>query len=255
MYWSTQDAYGAAETHEFSVADKTIKIPPPPEFTLVTDDMLAIKQLNESEGDDLNDLVASYISDNEVGTALSGVLPEMERSYSIKINKELQHEIFTEADFLEMQQIIEEQNSNAYQQIEYEVTRQLDSDDVSETALDLDSALQVSKILPLDIHHKDESLFSHSMYINYGSSEPDTEDNVVAATLNYLNLNGTVLFIYAFAPQDQLEWTQNSSLDWSKTILAANQQSTSSLSKPIVFSIVILLMALLIWFYVKKKNT
>jgi len=216
--------------------------------------MLGIKQLNDSEADTLNDLVASYISNQEVGTALSGVLPEMTRSYSIKVNKELQYEIFTEADFLEMQQIIEDQNSNAYEQIEYEVTRQLDSQQASDPILDLDSALKISKILPLDIHHKEKALFSHSMYINYGSNDPDTPDDVVAATLNYLNINGTVLFVYAFAPQDQLEWTQSTSLDWSKQILGANQTSATRFPTPVIFVIAFLLLALMIWFLLKKTK-
>lgn len=214
--------------------------------------MLAIKQLNETQVDSLNDLVASYISNHEVGTALSGVLPEMTRSYSIKVNKELQHETFTKADFLEMQNIIEDQNSNAYEQIEYQVTQQLQNDDLSKTSLDLDSALKVSKIIPLAVHHKGNSLFSHSMYINYGNNSPDQEDDVVAATLNYLNLNGTVLFVYAFAPRDELEWTQNSSLDWSNKILAANQQSPSTLASAWILGLLFLILALFIWFSVKK---
>ena len=251
---SIQHVYSADEINPFSVANKNINLPTPSEFTLVTDEMLAIKQFNESDGDDLNELVASYISDNEVGTALSGVLPEMKRSFTVKVNKELQHEIFTASDFLELQQIIEEQNSNAYEQIEYEVTRTLDPDDPSSASLDLDDALKVSRILPLAIHHKGPSLFAHSMYINYGSSVPGGEDDVVAATLNYLNLNGTVLFVYAFAPQDELEWTQTSSLVWSNKILAANQHSATVFSRPVFFSIVLILLAIIIWFVLKKKK-
>lgn len=246
----------AQNSDEFSIANKRISLPLPTTFALVNDEMVAINQLNQSQEDTLNDLIATYIPETEVGTALSGVLPDMERSFVVKINKELQHEVFTETDFLEMQNVIEEQNSNAFEQIEYEITRQLkDTEAISGSDLDLDNALKVSKIIPLEVHYKDNQLFSHSMYINYGKNIDDKEDNIVAATLNYLNLDGTVLFVYAFAPQQDLLWTQNSSLEWSKNILATNQTSLLPFSRPFLINLFLLLAFLLIVIVIKMKKS
>lgn len=245
----------------FSIGEKTIHIPAPDGYTLVSSDMVAINAMNESLQDTLNDLVATYIQNEETGTALAGVLPEMKRSYSVKVNKELKNEHFAESDFLEMQDIIEQQNAGTFEQIEYEINRINEQDGLESDDLDINNALQISKIIPLEVHSKNPHDFAHSMYINYGPEADSTEDNVVAATLSYVNIKGTVLFMYAFAPQHELDWTQDSSSQWINSTLAANQIATNPAAKKlwqkssILLSGLLLLCMLIGLLFVSKRKT
>jgi len=61
--------------------------------------------------------------------------------------------------------------------------------------------------------------------IGYGLTDSaENSGGTMAVTSTIANVSGTVLFLYSYAPKDQMEWTRLSSRDWSDRILASNSE-------------------------------
>ena len=42
-----------------------------------------------------------------------------------------------------------------------------------------------------------------------------------------MNASGTVLFLFAYGPSDELEWTRSASIDWAESVMASNSKPLS----------------------------
>ncbi len=96
---------------------------------------------------------------------------------------------------------------------------------------DVDIALKLSQVVPLDPHYEADAAFAYSMYINYGAAvEGSKKDFIVSATATFVNVAGKILFLYCYGPQEDLEWTRKASKAWAEMIMASNDQPPSDLS-------------------------
>ena len=92
-----------ARADTFEVGGKTIVVPVPQGFVRVTEDMTAVNRLCEqaAAADSANDTLASYILESGVPTAMAGEIPPLERTFILKVNRQLQNLTVGKNDFAE----------------------------------------------------------------------------------------------------------------------------------------------------------
>ena len=190
--------------------------------------MTAVNRFCEqiAAADPANDTLASYILESGVPTARAGEIPPLERTFILKVNRQLQNLTVGKNDFAEFKKIIRNQNDellkNANPQIREGMSKM--SEGVSQD-FDINFAMEISQMVPLAPHYEEENAIAFSMFANYGvAAEEVKKTNIVAATSTYLNAAGRVLFLYSYGPQGDLGWTRTTSRDWGKRVMESNTQ-------------------------------
>lgn len=227
LFFSNTLAY--AET--FDIDGKQIIVDPPDGFVRVTEDMVAVFELCSQMSDPVNDVLAYYIPQTDAPAAKKGKLPLLEKMFVLKVSKNLKDALFGIQEFAELKKITKRHNKEIVASLQSELPdlmKKLQQENSKE--LDLDYALQISKIIPFTPHYETENVISYSMYLKLGiQGDEPPEEATLAATLNIVNLSGKVLFLYCYGTQENLEWTRYTSLEWVDHALARNVQPSSKL--------------------------
>lgn len=214
----------AADT--FTINGKEIIVPVPEGFVRVTDDMTAVMRFVQQMADPMNDMLAYYIMESDVPAALVGEIPSLERTFILKVNKQLRNMTVGKNDFSQLKSLTKSQNQQMFEDIKAEIPEHMKnmSQGVSKE-FNVDFAMNISQMVPLEPHYEAENALAFSMYINYGVSAGDEEiEEIVSGTSTFLNASGTVLFLYGYAPKDELEWTRAASMSWAEGVMASNSQ-------------------------------
>lgn len=217
---------GSAYAEIFKIGDKELVIPSPQGFSRVTKQMDAVYRLGLQMADSKNDLLAYYISDTDIPTAMAGEIPSLERYFLLKVNKQLKNMVVGSKDFAELKDITTRQNKEIFESIKSQIPSLMKgaSDGVSKE-FNIDFAMEISQMVPLDPHYETNNALAYSMYINYGvSAEGAKEELIVSATATFVNVSGKVLFLYCYAPQDEIEWTRTASKSWAEKVMDSNTQ-------------------------------
>jgi len=210
----------------FDVGGKEITIPTPDGYVRVTKEMDAVHRLSMQMGDPMNDLLAYYINESDAATAREGNVPPLQRRFVLKVSKNLKGMLVGSRDFAELKGMTKRQNKEALESVKSQMQGLMDkaSKGISKE-FDVNVALEVSQIIPLDPHYEADNALSYSWYANYGvSAEGVKEESIVAATTTLVNVSGKVLFLYCYGPQGDLEWSRNASRTWAERVMASNAQ-------------------------------
>ncbi|MBL6913249.1 MAG: hypothetical protein ISR40_06275 [Puniceicoccaceae bacterium] len=212
--------------NSFTINESEITVPAPKGFVPITDDMTAVKRIVESMADPVNDTLAYYISESEVPTAMAGDVPSLERTFILKVNKQLRSMTMGKNDFSQLKEMAVSQNQQILEEVKSQMPEHMKNMSQGfSREFDVDFALNLSQMIPLEPHYQSENALAYSMYINYGvTANNESEDVIVAATATFLNTSGVVLFLYSYASQDDLEWTRNASKDWAESVISSNSQ-------------------------------
>ena len=93
----------------------------------------------------------------------------------------------------------------------------------------VDLELEVSNIVPLEPHFDEDDAMAFSMYANVGANiGGERESSTIACTATFVNASGSVLFLYAYAPKPELEWTRRASREWADSVLASNDAAPAT---------------------------
>lgn len=217
---------GLVHATNFSVGGKDLEIPAPNDFSLVTKEMDAVYRLGLRMADPMNDQLAFYIVDSDVPIAMSGEMPSFNRYYLLKVNKKLKNRVVGSKDFAVLKTSVKSQNTELIKSVEKQMPGLMEkiSNGISEE-FDIDFAMKLSQVVPLNPHSESDCSFAYSMYVNYGTTiEGSTEDIIVSATSTIVNVAGKIIFLYCYGPQEELEWTRSASKAWEAMILASNAQ-------------------------------
>jgi len=213
-----------AET--FSINGKEIIIPEPEGFVRVTADMPGVVKIVQQMSDPMNDTLAYYIMEADVPTALAGEIPSLERTFLLKVNKQLRNITVGQNDFSKLKGITKSQNQQIFEDVRAQIPERMKrmSQGMSQE-FNVDFAMNVSQMVPLEPHYEADNALAFSMYINYGVSAGEEEmEEIISATSTFLNAAGTVLFLYGYAPKNQLEWTREASMKWADNVMTSNPQ-------------------------------
>ena len=250
----------------FTIGGNQIEIPSPAEFVRVTPKMDAVYRLSEQMVDPVNDQLAYYIPETERPMAETGEIPSLERTFMLKVNKELKSVVMGSNDFAKLINATKNQNQKIINEVKTKIPELFDkmNQDISKE-FDIDFAMQLSQVVPLEPHYETPNAMSFSMFVTYNvKADGARQEDVVCCTTTFLNADGKVLFLYCYAPQSELEWTRQASKAWAETIMANNAQPPKQTSgnggsgrnrgmiKWIVFGIIMAMVT--IFKSVKKKN-
>lgn len=212
----------AADT--FTINGNEITVPEPKGFVRITDDMSGVAKVVEQMVDPMNDTLAYYILESDVPAAMAGEIPSLEKTFVLKVNKQLRNVTVGKKDFLEVKSMTKDQNKQMFDEVKAKIPEHMlkISQGISEE-FDVDYAMSVSQMVPLEPHYEAENAMAFSMFINYGvSSGGQEEEKIVASTSTFLNASGTILFLYGYAPEEELAWTRTASMDWAESAMRSN---------------------------------
>ena len=229
---------GSANAESFVVGEKVLEIPPPRGFYPITPKMDAVYRLSLQMADPMNDQLAYYISESDVPVAMTGEIPSLKRYFILKVNKKLKALVIGTKDFNELKNFTKQKNKELVKSVEAKIPALMDkmSKGISKE-LDVDLALKLSQMVPLDPHDETDNTFAYSMYINFGiTAQSAKKDLIVAATATFVNVAGKVLFLYCYGSQEDLEWTRSASKAWAARIIESNALPPSRSSGSVGFN-------------------
>ena len=129
-------------------------------------------------------------------------------------------------DFSELKEMTKSQNQQMVADVKSKMPEHMRkmSEGLSQE-FDVDFAMDISQMVPLEPHYEAENALAYSMYINFGvTAGAEKKEAISAVTLTFLNASGVVLFLYGGAPQDELEWTRSAPMSWAESVMTSNSQ-------------------------------
>ncbi|MCJ8268539.1 MAG: hypothetical protein MJK04_03965, partial [Psychrosphaera sp.] len=174
--------------------------------------------------DEANDQLAFYIPAEFEPYAMAGEVPALTRYYLAKVNKSIKNSLISNDDFTQFVEATKKQNNAQIESIQSTMADTLakNSEGISKE-FNIDFAMKIAKMVPLEAHYEGENGFSYSMYINLDTSTANgDEQKAIAATATFVNVSGKLIFLYCYGTRDDLEWTRRASTSWMQTILANN---------------------------------
>ena len=214
----------AADT--FTINGRDITVPAPQGFVRITEEMTAMEIIVQQTEDPMNDTLAYYIMESDIPAAVAGEVPSLERTFVLQVNKELRNMTMGKNDFSQFKSTTKSQNQQIFEDVKAQIPEQMKnmSQRMSQE-FDVDVAMNISQMVPLEPHYEAENALAYSMYINYGvSAGNENIEEVASATTTFVNASGAVLFLYGFAPKDELDWTRSASTSWAESVMASNSQ-------------------------------
>lgn len=214
----------AADT--FTINGKDIIVPPPKGFVRVTDEMTELKRLVQQMQDPVNDTLAFYISESDVPAAMAGKALELDQWFILKINKQLRNMTVGKSDFSKLKEVTKGQNQKVFEKVKAQIPERMNkmSQGVSQE-FDMDFAMSISQMVPLDPHYESDNALGFSMYLkNEVTVGSEKKSSIISLTSTFLNTSGAVLFLYGYGPQNELEWTRSASMKWAENVMASNSQ-------------------------------
>ncbi len=186
--------------------------------------MPTVKRLTDQMVDPWNDTLAFYIPEASVPSALAGDIPNLDRYFILKVNKHLRDYTMSISEFASLRASIASENKKITEGVKLKMPSYMKevSQNLSKE-FDIDLALDIAQMIPLDLHYDEAGAFAYSMFMNYGiQTDSQHTPVVVSGTATSVNLSGSVIFLYAYGDKDDLDWTRSSSEAWHKFILSIN---------------------------------
>lgn len=216
---------GLALAGTIDVGGKKLELPAPVGFTLVSPEHGGLHAFASSMSDPTNRDLGFYVSTEVASAAQRGEVPDFTRYFAAKVNRQVESVTISTDQFAELTSTVREENARIAQSAKEQVDAAMAAAgrELSDT-FDVEMALSVSEIVPLDPHHATKHALAYSMYVNYGATVEGEEEEAIASvvTSTLVNVSGRVLYLYAYGTRDELEWTQNASRAWADAVLAAN---------------------------------
>ena len=213
---------------DFKIGDKTISIPNPEGFTIVTKEMTGVTYLQSKMIVPENILISAYIENASKDLAEKGGVPSLEKTFAIQIKRDLFNKNVGKDVFDAMSELIKKQNEEFVQNIKKDVER-ITNRSSNELAKDLniDFALKVKNVVPLKPHIDRDNILSFSTYIKFENSinngeEKTSEKATAIVSASITNVDGKILYIGAYGGKDDLEWTRQASQKWVEKIISLN---------------------------------
>lgn len=210
----------------FTINGKEIAVPAPKGFVHITDDMTGAVKIVQEMADPMNDTLAHYIMESDVPAAMAGEVLSLERTFILKVNKQLRNMTVGKNDFSQLKNITKSQKQKIFEDLKAQIPELMNnmSQGISQE-FNVDFTMNIAQMVPLEPHYEAENALAFSMYINYGVfAEDENIEEIISATSTFLYASGTVLFLYGYAPKDELEWTRSASMSWAESIMASNSQ-------------------------------
>ena len=183
---------GTVTADEFEVGGKTLEIPAPEDFVLVTPAMEEVYHYSQlvDSADLLNENVAYYISAAEAPAALQGELPELKRTFILKANRKLKDKVVGLVNFLELKKATKREYRQIIQEIKAKDPKIYERLNTGiQEQFDLATAIEVSQLVPFEPHFESSHALAVSMFLTIylppeegAAEEAEPVEEISAAT-------------------------------------------------------------------------
>jgi len=213
----------AGHAGTIDVGGMDLEIPAPEGFVRVTPQMGAAHRFGRQLADPLNDLLAFYIPESCIPAAILGERSAFTRYFLFKINREIRDRVVDRGDFETLKEALKSENRRLAAEdgtrIEELIRERLPSLGEESGA---EPAFPIPRLAPLEPHEETGNLLAYSMLLDAAGPGGNGGAEGVAVTMTLLHVSGKVLFLYCYAPPEELEWTREASSRWARAILEGN---------------------------------
>ena len=214
-----------ANAYEIVVDQRKLSIPAPAGFVELTPAMSPYYDAMWAYVAASNTRYLTLIEEAAADAMLRGEDVDVGRYLNIETQTAISRMSITTAQFGEYRDVMRDQLFNMIEQVQNQFPEITDAGNTSlSEKYDAELAVQLGGMVPLPIHLDTDNAIASSMYMTVGATV-DGEDmgsDVLAATMLSLHVKDKVLFVYAFGPEKDLEWTRAAASTWATRIVAAN---------------------------------
>lgn len=204
---------------EIKVGTTRLSIPVPEGYAPVTNEMKPYADLAKRFVPPSNEQFALFLPEADVAVAARGDIPAPEKWLSIQTSKDLINTFITTADFAKLKSGIKTQSAKILKEAQAKTPELL-----RKATEGMDTNVSLDGMRPLPAHYETSRGFSYSAMVRYNTSDEQGKSSVIegVVTSTFVHLQGKVLFLYAHADKDSVEWSQSQSQKWADSIIAAN---------------------------------
>jgi hypothetical protein len=207
-----------------SVGGTIIEIPNPPGFAAVTPQMTTVHQLLQNFVAPEDEGTVFYIAESDIPKALNNEMPDLGRRFSVQTNKSLIGVSFSQADFVQLKQMMKTQMDEVVKKVEKALPGQLEEMNKGVTnQLGIDATSSVSQVT-LPPHEETDRALAYSTFAKVGKRDEagNPVSFVIAGTTTVVHVKGKVVILHSRAEESGLAWTRTISKQWADSIIAAN---------------------------------
>jgi len=214
-----------SDANTITVGETKINIPSPKNYSAVSVEMPALFEFQKQFVGITNQEFISFILSSETPLALQNKIPNLDRRFSVQTAKDLVNKTVSISGFNVLKETVKNQNNEIIRKSKEAIDAQFR--DINKNLSEkhkVDLALSLSNIIPQPVHIETERSLAYSVYVKYNindkAGEPSSFVSITTATFVYVK--GKILFLYSFAGESDLEWSQNISKQWANSIIKAN---------------------------------
>lgn len=210
---------------EISVGGVALRVPNPTGFALVTPEMAPLYELQKQFVAATNEEFAVFIPEEHVAAARAGQVPALPRRFTVQTAKHLVNASVSTADFARLKTMLKSQNEELVKKLMQEAPELMKQvGNGVNRELNTDLAFSVAQMIPFPFHEESDRSLAHTALVKYqiqdgaGAAVPF----VTSVTSTFVHVKGKVLFLYTYAEEDAVAWSQQVSREWVAQVVQAN---------------------------------
>ena len=214
-----------------SVGGVALSVPNPQGFGPVTQQMVALYELQKQFVAPSNEEFVAFIPEGVLPVALKGEIPDLPRRFTVQTAKSLISASMSSSDFLKLKNIVKSQNDELMKKIEKDLPGLMTQINKGiAKKYDINPAFSVSQMVPLPVHEETDRTLAYSAFVKYNMNDATGKPSpfIVVVTATFTHVKGKVLFLYSYAEEAGLEWSRESSKQWANAVIAANPSDFQS---------------------------
>jgi hypothetical protein len=214
-------------TQIINIGSTNLQIPSPVGFAPVTSEMQELRAFLSNFDSPERIVLISFIPDKQIGEALTGKIPDLQRTVHVYTVQKMINRTITPSFFKELKGIYRKQNEDFLNKLSNkleESTKSSMSSVGKQSGQKLDYQSQETVYLP--IHYESDQAISYSMIQKSKINKIDEDVEVI--TMTYLYLKGKLIYLSTNGSEKDLEWTRKTSTVWANEIIEANRENNSS---------------------------
>ncbi len=189
-----------------------------------------------------NEEFITFIPDADVAAVLKDEIPDMPRRFAVQAAKSSIEVSLTSSDFATFKKIVRSQNTELIKKVEAQLPELMGKvNEGIKEKFDVEIALSVFQVVPLPVHEETERTLAYSSLVKYDMKDEMGNPTafVGVSTATFVHVKGKVLFLYSYAEESGLEWSQQASHKWASDVVTSNPSAFQAMLKETIPSSVL----------------
>ncbi|MBD2019547.1 hypothetical protein H6F43_05025 [Leptolyngbya sp. FACHB-36] len=214
-----------AAPNQISVGGTRLAIPTPNGYAPVTPAMKVLNRFLDNLVPPNNKRFLTFIPQTEVQRALKDEIPNLERTLNVQVSRRIENAKLSQANFAQVKTLLRQENNKIFEQVRRGLPTSTNRiNQATENQFNVNSALQISNIIPLEPHEESARTMAFSLLakVNATGENGQRISDTIAGTATLVYVRQKFLFLYCYGGEKDLQWTRTASKNWTAAVLAAN---------------------------------